>query len=669
MSETSNFVTAEDLYQMQLINTVKTAPDGEKAVISVSVVDRDTEKKHANLYLLNLKDKTTQQFTSGKQNDGAPQWTTDGKYIIFISNRDDEKQGQFYRIPFHGGEAIKISNLNGEIGDYVISPDGEKIYCQFRKKDQEVIDREKDEKAKKLGVVSRQIDRVFYRLDAYGYYPKERWHLWEISLKDGEAKQLTDHKIFDETDPFLSPDQKILGYFSNRAEDPDLDHEATDLYLLNLTSGETKKLDTPAGDKGSAAFSPDGKWILYTGQDGKGQHWKNVDLWIIPADGSGPAINLTRDSDFNINGGAINDNGPVPAITPVWSPDSQSIYYQVGKHGNGHLEKINIHTKKRETIIQKPGVIGSASFDEKHTKIAFIFGEAKTIPQAHVYEIGQPADQITGITKFNSDWFQSLDLGQLEELWFKGSDGNDLQGWILKPPKFDSQKKYPSILEIHGGPLTQYGNLFMHEFYYLAAKGYVVYFTNPRGGQGYGEEHAKAIYNGGWGTKDYEDLMAWVDVVEKLPYIDQTRMGVTGGSYGGYMTNWIIGHTDRFKAAVTQRCVSNMVSMWGSSDFNWMFEEIFGNKSPYESIETLWECSPMKHIGNAKTPTLVIHSEQDLRCPLEQGQQVFTALKKMGVPTKFVIFPDEPHGLSRMGRTDRRIKRLSEISDWFDKYL
>jgi len=196
----------------------------------------------------------------------------------------------------------------------------------------------------------------------------------------------------------------------------------------------------------------------------------------------------------------------------------------------------------------------------------------------------------------------------------------------------------------------------------------VVFFTNPRGGSGYGEEHAKAITND-WGGADYDDLMAWVDLICAKDYIDSQRLGVTGGSYGGYMTNWIIGHTDRFKAAVTQRSVSNLVSMWGSSDMNWVFQQEFGNKAPYETIDRLWACSPMKYIGNAKTPTLVIHSEMDLRCPIEQGEQVFVALQRIGVESKMVRFPDEPHGLSRTGRTDRRIARLNHMLNWFDKYL
>jgi dipeptidyl aminopeptidase/acylaminoacyl peptidase len=223
-------------------------------------------------------------------------------------------------------------------------------------------------------------------------------------------------------------------------------------------------------------------------------------------------------------------------------------------------------------------------------------------------------------------------------------------------------------LEIHGGPGLQYGNFFMHEFYYLAAEGYVVYFCNPRGGRGYGEAHSKAIWNN-WGTVDYDDLMAWVDFIQKKPYMDKKRVGVTGGSYGGYMTNWIIGQTHRFKAAVTQRSVSNLISMYGSSDYNWSMQREFGDRPPWENFKNYWRQSPMKYIGNAKTPTLVLHNENDLRCAIEQGEQIFVALKKLGVDTEMVRFPDEPHGLSRTGRTDRRIERLKHILRWFDRYL
>ena len=196
----------------------------------------------------------------------------------------------------------------------------------------------------------------------------------------------------------------------------------------------------------------------------------------------------------------------------------------------------------------------------------------------------------------------------------------------------------------------------------------MVYFCNPRGGQGYGEEHSKAIW-GNWGDADYADLMLWVDYAQTQAYIDEERMGVTGGSYGGYMTLWIIGHTHQFKSAVAQRVVSNFVSMWGSSDLNYVFQDVIGGKPPFEDVEKAWKHSPMAYIGNAQTPTLIIHSENDNRCPIEQGEQAFVALKVQGIDSEFVRFPDEPHGLSRIGRTDRRIARLNHIVRWMDKYL
>jgi dipeptidyl aminopeptidase/acylaminoacyl peptidase len=216
---------------------------------------------------------------------------------------------------------------------------------------------------------------------------------------------------------------------------------------------------------------------------------------------------------------------------------------------------------------------------------------------------------------------------------------------------------------------VQYGNTFMHEFLFLAAQGYVVYFSNPRGGQGYGEEHCKAIWNR-WGTVDYDDVQAWWETMMQKPYIDTERMAVTGGSYGGYMTSMIIGRSHQFKTAVSQRAVNNLISMWGSSDYNWAFQQAIGeNKPPFDNLEKYWDQSPMKYAGNAKTPTLIIHSQSDMRVAQEQGEQLYVALKRLGVDTELVLFPDEPHGLSRTGRTDRRIERLNHILRWFDKYL
>jgi dipeptidyl aminopeptidase/acylaminoacyl peptidase len=342
----------------------------------------------------------------------------------------------------------------------------------------------------------------------------------------------------------------------------------------------------------------------------------------------------------------------------AWSPDSARIYFQVARHGNSQLYSVSPDGTGLAVIVSDVGVIGAFSFDERHSVMAYFRGSATDPGQVVVRSLENGSTRVLA----------KVELGNIEETWFKDAEGGDLQGWILKPPGFDATRKYPAILEIHGGPHLQYGSFFMHEFQFLAAHDYVVFYCNPRGGQGYGEKHALAIEND-WGGADYDDLMAWTDFVLEKPYIDASRVGVTGGSYGGFMTNWIIGHTNRFRAAVTQRCVSNMISMYGSSDFNWSFEREMGGRPPWDDVENYWRQSPMKYIGNAKTPTLVIHNENDLRCAIEQGEQVFTALKRLGVETAMVRFPDEFHGLSRSGRTDRRIERLNSILGWFDKYL
>jgi dipeptidyl aminopeptidase/acylaminoacyl peptidase len=388
-------------------------------------------------------------------------------------------------------------------------------------------------------------------------------------------------------------------------------------------------------------------------------------LYIIPTDGSGAAQNLSGVLDAEVQSNTLTDTGDRPTIPPTWSPDSQKIYVQVTEHGSVDLRCYSMSDCAWQTII-KGGVVGDFSFDEQQTKLVYWYGDLTNLGQLWLHDMGKSTSR--KLTSFNEKWLRRLDLGEVEEVWYKGVDGNELQGWILKPPGFDPNQKYRSILEIHGGPWLQYGQAFMHEFYFLAAHDYVVYFTNPRGGSGYGEAHSKSIHRN-WGVNDYNDIMAWADYLAQQPYIDLERMGITGGSYGGYMTSWTIGHTNRFKAAVAQRAVSNALSFWGSSDVGYFFEDVWSGKPPWEDFAAYWNQSPMKFVGNVQTPTLVIHSEEDYRCRIEQGEQLFLALQELGVESEMVLFPGESHGLSRAGRTDRRIVRLNHILRWFDRYL
>ncbi len=670
-AQTKRLITAEDLYKFQVLSSPRINPAGTQVVFSVQRVDRKSEKKYSNLWMVSTAaGSRPRQYTFGDQTDNQPAWSPDGRLISFISNRGDrEKPAQIYLIETSGGEARPLTNIEGEIEDYIWSPDGKTLLCTVRKTDADVLTREKNPDLKKLGTPARHYDRVFYKLDGYGYLPLERTHLWSVDVKSGKAKQLTDHPVHDQQEPDISPDGKWIVYTSNNCEDPDAYPDRIDLFIMPFNGGAARKINTPLGSKGSPRFSPDGKWIAYYGQVGEGEGWRNDGVWVVPVDGSSEAINLTEAEDIHVSAWTINDIGQAETRPAFWSKDGKTIFFPVLTKGSSHLYQVEVKSRKVNPLLDPVGVVSAQSFDANVSKVAYMFGTLGDPGQICVVDLkGGKTSAPRQLTRFNRDWLDRVDLGVTEEVWFKGKDGNSLQGWILKPPHFDPAKKYPSIMEIHGGPLTQYGFLFMHEFYYLAAQGFVVYFCNPRGGRGYGEKHAGAIAHN-WGEADYSDLMSWADYVAKLPYIDTARMGVTGGSYGGYMTVWVIGHTQRFKSAVSQRCVSNFVSMWGSSDFNWVFQQELNDKAPFEDLQFYWEHSPIAYIGNAKTPTLVIHNEMDHRCPIEQSEQVFVALKRLGIDTEFVRFPDEFHGLSRTGRTDRRILRLNHILRWFKKYL
>ncbi len=660
-------IAAEDLYNFKVLSNPGISPDGNAVIFSVERVNRKTEKKFTNLWLVPVQGGKARQFTFGDQADKNPVWSPDGSRIAFLSNRQNkEKPAQIFLIPTNGGEARPLTNLQAEIGNFSWSPNGKKLLCLVRKIDKDVLEREKDPDRKSLSTPVRHYDRLFYKLDGYGYLPKERWHLWIVDAQTGKGTQICDHPVFDEQHPSWSPDGRLLVFISNRSPDPDSYPDRDDLYILPVSGGEPQKISAPVGNLSDPRFSPDGKWLAYYASEGEGLGWKNTGLWVVPVDGSKPPKNLTEPYDLHVSSWTINDIGTAATSGPIWAKDGQSLIFPVTRHGASILMRISVDGSAPQEIIAEKGVVHSHTIDQNQTRLAYLYGSLTDPGQIYVYDFVSGRQR--RLTNFNEEILGKVDLGETEEVWIKGADGNDIQGWILKPPGFDPARKYPSILEIHGGPLTQYGFHFMHEFYYLAAQGFVVHYCNPRGGRGYGEAHAAAIHRN-WGSKDYQDIMAWTDFVASLPYIDSARMGVTGGSYGGYMTVWIIGHTQRFSAAVTARCVSNFISMWGSSDFNWAFQQELSDKAPFEDLDYYWQRSPIAHIANAKTPTLVLHNEMDLRCPIEQGEQVYVALKRLGVDTEMVRFPEEFHGLSRGGRTDRRILRLNHIARWFKKYL
>lgn len=665
---TQTNVTAELLYELQLVADPQISPDGRHVIFGLIRIDRKKEKRYTNLWLAPADRSTApRQFTYGDQSDTFARWSPDGSSIAFLSNRKDEKQMQIYVIPFSGGEARPVTDVQGSFAGFAWSPDGAKFAAQFRQKDQEAIEREKDEEKKKLGVVARHITSLNYKNDGAGYQPQEKWHIWTFDAATGAGKQLT-HGPTHETEPRWSPDGRYILFVSNRHEEPELNPDETELYLIPVEEGEIQLVKTGHhGRKYSPSFAPDGRHIAYLGRARLAAWAQNDCLYVTPS-GGGQARNLSVAHDLHLSLATLTDTGSnTPQPPPTWSPDGRKIYVQAAERGNQSLLVFDVETGQYTRVIDEPGLVGSFSLSTTQDKIAYLWGTVARPGQIWLRDMA--SGESSPLAQFNQELLAEIAWGRMEEVWFDGPDNNKLHGWILQPPGFDPGQKYPLILQIHGGPMMQYGRAFMHEFHFLAANGYVVAFSNPRGSQGYGDAHATAIANR-WGTVDYADVMAWADYLEKLPYVDPKRMGVTGGSYGGYMTALIIGKTHRFKAAVAQRVVSNFLSFYGSSDMNWSVEHLVGAETqPWNDLAGYWQQSPISFIGNARTPTLVIHSENDLRCDQEQGEQLFVALKKLGVDAEMVLFPEESHGLSRDGRTDRRIERLHHMRRWFDRYL
>lgn len=660
-------ITAEDLYAMQLVSHARISPDGENIVYVLQYVEQDSEKKYSNLWIAPTKGGAPYQFTFGKQSDSSPEWSPDGKTIAFMSNRENaEMPPSLYKIPFQGGEAQKFVDIKGMVMSFEWSPTGEKIVAGVVKADPKMLERMADEKKKKLGVVDRVYDSVRYKFDGMGYLPNEKSHLWLINVEDGSAEQILSDDRYSEMSGTFSPDGKMIAFVSNHAERPLFEPWEDAIYLYSIEDQSVVEVKTPIGGKGSLSFSPDGKKIAYYGYAGK-LMWHSFErLWTVSIAG-GDSVCLTGDTDYLCSSTTLCDTGSMELMNPIWSVNGKEIYFQADYHGSSILMKIPADGGKIDWVTKAPGVIGSPTFSTDGKKMACIAGNIDVLPEVFTIEGGI----LLQLSHHNDELMNKIDLGKTEEVWFTGEDGNDLQGWVLYPPEFDETKQYASILEIHGGPTAQYGFHFMHEFYYLAAQDYIVYYTNPRGGTGYGEAHCQAIA-GDWGNRDYSDLMYWTNLIEKKPYIDREKMGVTGGSYGGYMTVWIIGHTQRYQAAVAQRVVSNLTSMWGSSDMSWATQGMLGledTKPPYEDLENYWSHSPIAYMGSAVTPTMVVHSENDFRCPIEQGEQVFIALQYRNVPSEMVRFPEESHGLSRAGRTDRRIARLNHFVRWFNRFL
>lgn len=667
-------IKAEDLLRIVVVGDPQISPDGNRILFTRKHVG-EKNKYITNLYSVDHEGSVT-QWTQGENGAGHGRWSPDGQTIAFVSGRD-KPASQIYLIPTSGGEAQKLTDLpEGSIGGFKWSPDGSKLAFTFRGQDPQRTEKSKKEREEKgLSTPPWEIDTVMYRLDGDGYFGNFRYELYVFDVASKSVLCTYNASPDGSYSLDWNPNSKELAVIHTASKRPFIDPPNYQIYRVTC-DGQTWQLKgLPKGEKGEPRWSPDGKWIAYVGDVDEKDPWgtRNSKLYVVKADGGEPR-NLTGHEDYDMAVGTLSDTKESGyAAVMEWAPDSKGIYVQIGWHGESQLGYVDL--KNGGTHVLTEGkhslVLGNVSHDAR--RVAATWGHSTKLQEVAVIE----AELATGrlvprvLTNFNQAFHDEIKLSEPEDFWLDSTDGTKVHCWAMKPIGYKEPKRYPSVLEIHGGPHAQYGNAFFHEFQLLAAEGYVVVYSNPRGSKGYGEAFCAAI-RGDWGNKDWDDIQAVTHWMQHQPYIHPGQMGVMGGSYGGYMTNWVIGHTHDFRAAITDRCVSNMVSMAGNSDFPFNKDGYFKGVAwgDHKEIKELWNQSPIAYFEKVKTPTLIIHSEGDLRCNIEQSEQVFVALQQQGIESRFVRYPQNTsHGMSRGGPPDLRLHRLGEIMKWWAKHL
>ncbi|HEY3139431.1 MAG TPA: S9 family peptidase [Blastocatellia bacterium] len=683
-------ITETDLFKFVWIADPQISPDGSRVVFVREWVNQKADRYDTALWIVPTSGGAARQLTAGPR-DSGPRWSPDGKTLAFI--RSGEKDGkpqpaQIWLLSLDGGEAQQLTDSPRSPGAFEWSPDGKTIAFVSREdpskekekpNPEEAEPKEKDkDKDKSPEHVSdvRVVTKAVYRSNGAGYLnPKAHGHIWTVSVTaitgdKPKPKQIT-RGNFDEGNISWSPDGSRIFFAASRLAEPYYEPPHTDLYSVSRDGGDERKMLSFDGGMRDYTFSNDGKRIAFGGVAGHKpvQSYTQPDLFVMNNEAGATPKNLTANYDFDIGGGIGGDQraprgGGGAGV--VWSKDDRWIYVNVAEHGAANVQRMDSTSGKVEPLTNGNHEVQSYSANSDASKIALLISTSTNI--GDLFLLDTASGKLTQLTHVNDELFSQLNLTDPEEIWYTSFDGKKIQAWIQKPPNFDPAKKYPFILEIHGGPHAAYGFNFTHEFQWMAAKGYVVLYTNPRGSTSYGQDFGNIIqYN--YPGEDYKDLMAGVDEVVKRGYIDTKKMGVTGGSGGGVLTNWTVGHTTRFAAAVSQRSIADWAGFWFTADF-WLYLPTWFRAAPWEDPEDFTKRSPLTYVKNVTTPMMFIEGEADYRTPpADGGEMMFRALKYRKIPTAMVRFPNESHELSRSGAPWHRVERLQHILNWFDKYL
>jgi dipeptidyl aminopeptidase/acylaminoacyl peptidase len=677
-------ITEMDLFKFVWIADAQISPDGSRVAFLRVWVNQKADRYDTALWIVSISGGPPRQITAGPR-DGSPRWSPDGKTLAFIRSpeRDGRPQpAQIWLMSFDGGEAQPLTDTPRSPAGFEWSPDGKTIAFVSRedpsKEKEKPNPEDPDIKDKTPEHVSdvRVISKAVYRANGGGYLnPKVRSHIWTVSVpatagEKPKPKQIT-RGNFDEGNISWSPDGSRIYFSASRVAEPYFEPPRSELFSVSRDGGDERKVLSFDGGMRDYTFSNDGKRIAFGGVQGHKpvQSYTQPDLFVMNNESGAAPKNLTANYDFDIGGGIGGDQHAPRGGSPggvSWSKDDRWIYVNVAELGAANLKRIDASTGKVEPLTSGNHEVISYTATSDASKMALVISTSTNIGDLFLLDTG--SGKLTQLTRVNEELSSQLNLTDPEEIWYTSFDGKKIQGWIQKPPDFDPSKKYPFILEIHGGPHSAYGLTFTHEFQWMAAKGYVVLYTNPRGSTSYGQDFGNIIqYN--YPGDDYKDLMAGVDEVVKRGYIDTRKMGVTGGSGGGVLTNWTVGHTTRFAAAVSQRSIADWSGFWYTADF-WLFMPTWFRAAPWEDPEDFTKRSPITYVKNITTPMMFIEGEADYRTPPnEGGEMMFRALKYRKIPTAMVRFPNESHELSRSGAPWHRVERLQHILNWFDKYL
>ncbi len=632
------------------------SPDGTRVVYQLEWADKMADAFHSNLWTVGIDGKNNRPLTKGKHRDSSVAWSPDGKRLAYLSTRSGRPQIVVRWMD--SGEESQITNLENAMSDLAWSPDSRWIafFSRVKVSPKWSIKSTPPPTGAKWTEGPSVVSKLTWRADGIGgqgLLPESLPHLFVIPAEGGAPRQVTTGDYAHLGPAAWTPDGQTIVLSAARGEDADAVLYPNDLYAIDIQTGQARIILERKGAESEPAISPDGKWLAFLGFEDRGRSNHSARLWVVGLDGKGLKL-LAGSMDRNYH-------------SPIWKPDSSGLYTVLENSGQSHLYFASLSGSIEPLTSGKLRFTTAYAATEKFSMSAngtIAIGSSGTDSPKDIFAI-RPGSSPLRLTQVNEGLLAARKIGRTEELNWKSFDGKSMQGWVILPPDFDASKKYPMILDIHGGPHTMYGVEFQHQMQMFSSRGFVVLYTNPRGSTGYGEDFGDIIH-GKYPGDDYQDLMTGVDALLAKGYLDSKRLYVTGGSGGGLLTAWIVTKTDRFKAAVSQYPVTNWFTQAGSADIGLLMTR-WMKSMPWENPQQYIARSPVFFADKVKTPTMVLTGEEDWRTPIAQSEEFYFALKSRGVDTVMVRFPKEPHGI-RGAYPSHRVLKVEHILQWFERH-